>query len=115
VGDYVTTLAHYTVDGLEILGISIIALVATAATIHLAVKMIQREPLKALYHDYRHALIRGVLVALELLVAADIIRSVAVEFTLHSIATLGLLVVIRTFLSFTLEVELSGNWPWQQS
>lgn len=108
-------LAHYIVDGLEILGIGIIASVALVATVYVAVKLIAREPLIDLYRTYRHALIRGILAALELLVAADIIRSVALEFTMHSIATLGLLVLIRTFLSFTLEVELSGKWPWKHS
>jgi uncharacterized membrane protein len=109
----VKTLADYTVAGLEILGISIIVVVTIAATVYLVVKLVAREPIMDLYNAYRHALIRGVLVALELLVAADIIRSVVVEFTIGSIATLGLLVIIRTFLSFTLEVELSGKWPWQ--
>ncbi len=46
--------------------------------------------------------------------AADIIRTVAVTPTLVSVAVLGLIVVIRTFLSFSLELEISGRWPWQQ-
>jgi uncharacterized membrane protein len=50
---------------------------------------------------------------LEILVAADIIRTVALEATLQSVAILGLLVLVRTFLSWALAVEMEGRWPWQ--
>ena len=53
------------------------------------------------------------LLGLELLVAADIVRTVALEATLESVAVLGLLVLIRTFLSWALEVETTGHWPWK--
>jgi uncharacterized membrane protein len=53
------------------------------------------------------------LLGLEILVAADIVRTVALDETLESVLMLGLLVVIRTFLSWALEVEISGRWPWQ--
>ena len=56
---------------------------------------------------------RGLLLGLEILVAADIIRTVALEPTLASIAALGLLVLIRTFLGWSLTVEIEGRWPWQ--
>jgi len=61
----------------------------------------------------RKTLGRSILTGLELLVAADIIRTVAVEPTLRSVLVLGLIVLIRTFLSFSLEVEIDGRWPWQ--
>jgi uncharacterized membrane protein len=54
-------------------------------------------------------------IGLELLVAADIIRSVAVDPTFVSIGVLGLIVLIRTFLSWSLEVEINGSWPWQRA
>ena len=57
---------------------------------------------------------RALLLGLEILVAADIIRTVALEPTLNAIAALGLLVVIRTFLSWAIVVEQEGRWPWQQ-
>ena len=63
---------------------------------------------------FRKTLGRSILTGLELLVAADIIRTVAVEPTLQSVLVLGLIVVIRTFLSFSLEVEIDGRWPWQK-
>jgi uncharacterized membrane protein len=53
------------------------------------------------------------LLGLEILVAADIVRTVALEATLESVAVLGLLVLIRTFLSWALVVEIEGRWPWQ--
>jgi uncharacterized membrane protein len=52
---------------------------------------------------------------LEFLVAADIIRTVAVEPSLENVGVLGLIVLIRTFLSFSLEVEIDGTWPWRRA
>ena len=66
------------------------------------------------YRDYRRAVGKVVLLGLELLVAADIIRTVAVAPTLEGVAVLALIVLVRTFLSFSLEVELYGQWPWQR-
>lgn len=66
------------------------------------------------YSRYRESIGRALLLGLELLVAADIIRTVAITPTLESVAILAVIVVIRTFLSWSLEVELSGRWPWQQ-
>jgi uncharacterized membrane protein len=56
---------------------------------------------------------RSLLLGLEILVAADIVRTVALEATLESVAVLGLLVLIRTFLSWALVVEIEGRWPWR--
>lgn len=63
---------------------------------------------------FRRMLGRAILTGLELLVAADIIRTVAIDPTLESVAVLGIIVIIRTFLSFSLEVEIDGRWPWQK-
>jgi uncharacterized membrane protein len=62
---------------------------------------------------FRHTLGRGILLGLELLVAADILRTIGRNLDLGALLNLGLLVLIRTFLSFTFEVELEGRWPWQ--
>jgi uncharacterized membrane protein len=56
---------------------------------------------------------RSLLLGLEFLVAADVVRTVALEPTLSNVAVLGLLVLVRTFLSWTLTVEIEGRWPWQ--
>jgi uncharacterized membrane protein len=66
------------------------------------------------YLAFRQDIGRGILLGLEFLVAADIIRTVAVSPTLQSVLVLGLIVLIRTFLSMALQVELEGRWPWQQ-
>ena len=67
------------------------------------------------YLGFRQDIGRGILLGLEFLVAADIIRTVAVSPTLQSVLVLGLIVLIRTFLSMALQVELEGRWPWQQN
>ena len=66
------------------------------------------------YRQFRQDLGRGILLGLEFLVAADIIRTVAVTPTLEGVLVLGLIVLIRTFLSVALQVELEGRWPWQR-
>ncbi|MDP8905100.1 MAG: DUF1622 domain-containing protein [Chloroflexota bacterium] len=68
-----------------------------------------------LYHRLRTDIGRSILLGLEVLVAADIIRTVAIEPTFESLGILAGIVLIRTFLSFALEVELTGRWPWQRS
>ncbi|GAB3273279.1 DUF1622 domain-containing protein [Sinomonas notoginsengisoli] len=69
----------------------------------------------SVYRSYRQRLGRSILLGLELLVAADIIRTVAVTPTLDSVAVLAVIVAIRTFLSFSLELEITGRWPWQKA
>ena len=66
------------------------------------------------YRRYRQQLGRSILLGLEMLVAADIIRTVAVTPTVTSVVLLAGIVVIRTFLSFSLELEITGRWPWQK-
>ena len=65
------------------------------------------------YDTFRRRIGRAILLGLELLVGADIIRTVATAPTLISVAVLGGIVLIRTFLSLSLQVEVSGRWPWQ--
>ena len=67
------------------------------------------------YERYRHDLGRAILLGLEVLVAADIVRTVAFTPTLDSVIVLGLIVAIRTFLSWSLALELDGRWPWQRA
>jgi uncharacterized membrane protein len=65
------------------------------------------------YRRFRQQLGRTILLGLELLVAGDIVRTVASQPNLISVGTLAIIVLIRTLLSFSLEVELTGRWPWQ--
>jgi len=62
---------------------------------------------------YRENVAHGLLIGLEILIAADIVRTVALEMTMSNLLALGLLVLIRTFLSWSLVVEIEGRWPWQ--
>lgn len=66
------------------------------------------------YESFRRQLGRSILLGLEFLVAADIIRTVAITPTPTSVAVLGGIVLIRTFLSFSLQLEMTGAWPWQR-
>lgn len=98
---------------IDVAGVAVIA-----AGVVLAVILAGRDARRGatdVYGATRRRFGRAILLGLELLVAADIIRTVAIEPTLDSLAVLGVIVLIRTFLSFTLEVELDGRWPWQQS
>jgi uncharacterized membrane protein len=65
------------------------------------------------YRVYRQQVGKAILLGLEFLVAGDIIRTVAVDPSFTGVGVLAILVAVRTFLSFTLEVELEGRWPWQ--
>jgi uncharacterized membrane protein len=65
------------------------------------------------YESYKHQLGKALLLGLALMVAADVARTVAFEPTLANVAVLGLLVLVRTFLSWSMSVEVEGHWPWQ--
>jgi uncharacterized membrane protein len=67
------------------------------------------------FRVYRQRVGKAILLGLEFLVAADIIRTVAVEPTFQGVGVLAVIVAVRTFLSFTLDVELEGRWPWQHA
>lgn len=74
-----------------------------------------RQGMDVAYTGIRNQIIRTLLLGLEILVAADIIRTVAVSPTLMSVAVLAAIVVIRTFLSWSLILEMEGRWPWQKA
>jgi uncharacterized membrane protein len=71
------------------------------------------QQLRGYDKQFRARLGNSLLIGLEILVAADIIRTVALEPTLENVAILGILVLVRTFLSWSLVVEIEGRWPWQ--
>jgi len=97
---------------IEIFGIVTILVGGIFATYHFLKEVRVESPPKA-YENYRSSLGRAILLGLEFLVGGDIIGTVAAEPTFHSLGILSLIVVIRTFLSFSLEVEIKGHWPWQ--
>lgn len=94
-------------------GVAALIVGAVLAAVFAAVRLLRREP--SAYLQFRRSLGRSILLGLELLVAADIIRTVALTPTLESVAVLGGIVLIRTFLSFSLELEIAGSWPWQST
>jgi len=97
------------IDGIGVAVIALGAVFAAAVTVR---KMFGRSG--DAYRFFREQLGRSILLGLEFLVAADIIRTVALTPTWQSVVVLAGIVLIRTFLSFSLEVEISGRWPWQQ-
>jgi uncharacterized membrane protein len=99
--------------GVDAGGVAIVVVGVVVATA-LAVGMrVRRKP--GAYESYRRLLGRSILLGLEFLVAADIIRTVAVTPTFRSVGVLSVIVLIRTFLSFALELEITGRWPWQKT
>lgn len=99
----------------DVAGVVAIVLGIAVSSVIAAVALLQRGPEQTdIYHRYRRWLGRSILLGLELLVAADIIRTVAVAPTFQSVGVLALIVLIRTFLSFSLELEITGRWPWQK-
>ena len=107
--------ARWGIAGLETLAISLTVGGTVIVLISHGWQLATGRDLVSCYESLRSSLGRVILVTLELLVAADIIKTVAVEFTLGSLGALGILVLIRTFLSLALEVEINGRWPWTQS
>lgn len=96
-------------------GVAVIAAAIPVAGLAFAGRAFRREPFDRSYRQLRQSIGRGVLLGLELLVAGDIIRTVVIAPTFASVGVLALIVAIRTFLSFSLEVELNGRWPWQSA
>ena len=93
-------------------GVVVIVTGAAIALVITAVRLSRRE--SDLYRRFRQQLGQTILLGLELLVAGDIVRTVAASPSLTSVAILAAIVLIRTFLSFSLEVETTGRWPWQK-
>jgi uncharacterized membrane protein len=99
---------------IEVGGIAIIVLGIVGATIFVLWQVLRGVSGSDAFSLFRSNLGRAILLGLEFLVAADIINTVAIEPTLQSLAVLGGIVLIRTFLSFSLEVEIEGRWPWNR-
>jgi uncharacterized membrane protein len=100
--------------GFQVVGIAVLVIGALLAFV-MYLKAPRRRDTPTAYSDLRRDLGKAILVGLELLVAADIISSVAINTTFATVGVLGLIVLIRTFLSWSLEVEVNGRWPWQSS
>ncbi len=101
--------AGYAVEAVGVLVIILGSCVSTATFL----RTFRRQEEGVAYRNYRRQLGRSIILGLEFLIAGDIIRTVVVADTLENIAILGLIILIRSFLSVTLHLEVEGRWPWQ--
>ena len=99
---------------IELVGVAIIVVGAAITSALYLGRIARREDGTEAFHRFRSGFGRAILLGLEFLVAADIINTITIELTLESVASLAAIVVIRTFLSFSLELEIEGRWPWQR-
>lgn len=109
----VTDIAFTVAKAIELVGIAIIA---TGAFVNLAIFLMRfmESNRQAAVAALRSNFGRSILLGLEFLIAADIIETVAVTTTIQSVIVLAIIVAVRTFLSFSLQLEIDGRWPWQR-
>jgi uncharacterized membrane protein len=101
------------IAGIELLGVAVVVVAAVVATFTYLRNGLSHGAWGPYFQPYRSTLGRGILLGLEFLIAADIIRTVTLTPTLNSLLVLAGIVVVRTFLSLSLQVEIDGRWPWQ--
>jgi uncharacterized membrane protein len=108
------TFMELVVHGFEIAGV-VVLVVGAVAAFGSALVTARRTGLTVAYEKARRGVGRAILLGLELLIIADIVLTITIDATLESALALALIVVVRTFLSFSLEVELEGAPPWRRS
>jgi uncharacterized membrane protein len=113
--EWLDAAVHAVATTVEIGGVLMLVLTAVVASALLFRDWRRAGAFGPAYKAYRRNLGRGILLGLEFLVIADIIGTVAIEPTFRNLGVLGLIVLIRTFLSFSLEVEIDGRLPWKTS
>ena len=99
----------------EAAGVAVIVIGGVVATVVFAAGLVRSTDFSQVYTRYRRDLGRAILLGLEFLVAGDIIATILIQPTLEGAAALGVIVLIRTFLSFSLETEIEGRFPWRAS
>ena len=113
-----TQLVHYfpviAAKLLELLGVAAIMVGTVIATYEAVRDLLGRQTSQKTFDLFRTRLAKSILIGVEFLIAADIVRTVIIEPSLESLGVLAMIVLVRTFLSFTLEVEIEGRWPWQR-
>jgi uncharacterized membrane protein len=100
-------------EAIDFAGVAIIALGALSGVVLAVLDLSRQEPPTEVYGRLRTFLGRSLLLGLEFLVAGDIIRTVAIEPTFDSVIVLAIIVLVRTVLSLSIDVEIDGRWPWQ--
>lgn len=101
--------------GLESLAIAIIVVGAILTTVIFLRQVFKGGALEEGYRKFRSDFGKAILLGLEFLIASDIVGTVAVGPTFQDLGVLAILVLIRTFLSFSLELEITGRWPWERN
>ena len=99
---------------IEAVGVLVVVIGSTLSSVTFIRSYLQL-PEGVAYYTYRRQLGRSIILGLEFLIAGDIIRTVIVADTLENVAVLGIIILMRTFLSVTLHLEVEGRWPWQQA
>jgi uncharacterized membrane protein len=99
-------------EWIEVVAVAVIAITVVVAFVA-GVRRWSSDGMVEAVEAVKQVVGRGLLLGLDLLIAADVIRTVTLEPTLDNVTALGVLVVVRTFLAWSLMVELNGRWPWQ--
>ena len=99
--------------GFEVVGVAVLVIGFTIGFVQAAIATLRGEERSPTYRALRSFVGRTILLSLEILVAADLIRTVAVDPSLENVGSLALIVVIRTVLSFSLDIEIEGRLPWR--
>jgi uncharacterized membrane protein len=114
IGEVFPNWVELTIYGIEALAIVIVAIGVAGGSVLYVYRLFSRPPKLDLFTQYRNRLAKSIILSLEVLIGADVIRTVVLEPSVQNIAFLSLLIVVRTFLSWSLLVEIEGRWPWQQ-
>ncbi len=105
----ITSIAGYSIEAIGVIVVVIGSVISSVTFI----RSYRQLPEGDAYRTYRRQLGRSIILGLEFFIAGDIIRTVIVEATLENVALLGLIILMRTFLSVALHLEVEGRWPWQ--
>jgi len=106
-------MAHV-VQGFEVIGVTVLA-VGSAVSLVRDMLALARGDREAAFDRARRGVGRAILLGLEIMIIADIVRTITIATTFESVITLGIIVLVRTFLSFSLEIELEGVVPWRRA
>ena len=106
----IISIAGYAIEAVGVL----VVVIGSFLSVITFIQSYRKLPEDVAYSAFRRQLGRSIILGLEFLIAGDIIRTVVVADTLENVAVLGIIILIRTFLSVTLHLEAEGRWPWQQ-
>ena len=110
-----TESVHFVGEAFGMFGVAIMVIGISFATILFVVEISKKKDFKTSIHLYKVRIGRAMLLSLEVLIAADIVETVALAPTIDNMIALSVIVIVRTFLSWALTLEIEGHWPWQSS